>query len=189
MIDVYVHLLSVQISQITPLLLLKYLKYPRCTRFSQMMLVFSFSMNIPVGLVADQEIYLKTGFKSSCFRFNLFSLATWFGAGRVVAVVPTKFGNQTHALTCLNGSPVSLDQIVSIIRSTVKLLYYCAPKSPQALKSIYVLTDPKVLPWSKCSKVWESEKAIIYLDAEYRSESMEDTGLWIYSSKIHLATM
>ena len=126
-----------QISQITPLLLLKYLKYPRCTRFSQMMLVFSFIMNIPVGLVADQEIYLKTGFKSSCFRFNLFSLATWFGAGRVVAVVPTKFGNQTHALTCLNGSPVSLDQIVSIIRSTVKLLYCKVALSHPRL--IYVL--------------------------------------------------
>ena len=123
--DVYVHLLSVQISQITPLLLLKYLKYPKFTRFSQMMLVFRFHIFKYIWLdeLQNQEIYLKTGFKSSCFRFNLFSLATWFGAGRVVAVVPTKFGNQTHALTCLNGSPVGLDQIVSIIRSTVKLLY------------------------------------------------------------------
>ena len=32
-----------------------------------------------------------------------------------MVAVPTKFGNQTHALTCLNGSPVNLDQIVSII--------------------------------------------------------------------------
>ena len=58
----------------------------------------------------------------------------------VALVVPTKFGNQTHALTCLNGSPVNLDQIVSIIRSTIKLLLQSRPvRSEQTLKSIYLL--------------------------------------------------
>ena len=89
----------------------------------------------------------------------------------VVAVVPTKFGNQTHALTCLNGSPVNLDQIVSIIPSTIKLVFQSGPKSLQALKSRYLLMQRVHLGHS----VQKSErvKAKIHLDEEYRIESVK----------------
>ena len=89
----------------------------------------------------------------------------------VVAVVPTKFGNQTHALTCLNGSPVNLDQIVSIIPYTIKLALSIACFS----KWIVTFTFGSLSMQRDCNgpsvRNPEKMKAIIYLDEVCKSES------------------